>query len=486
LSLGGGSPILDPDRAGCVRQESSSLFISLSIRESRSVRRVSAGLAAGLLLTALAVIPATANAGSTKLTNPAVSPREATTSTTIRFTVSYTNREGSPADSVVALIDGVAHSMAGSGADWKHGVPFRYTTRLSTGTHTISFRATARDKFVDQIGAGRVTVAAAPKPTPAPTVESHSGTGTTTARPTPTAVTGSGAAPEPRPTPAAASARRPASRPASDAAGAPIPAPGSISGPGASAGGDRSGRGAGAPTVQFGGAGDISAYLQALGIGATTPPMVRILVSLVGSTGAMTLLMAFLFFGKRRRDGEPPAPDEVLHANAARGSGQAATSTLVPPRIAPPGVPEEELGMPRWRRPSLLEARKMDPSRMIAEAPAPLSFDHGSIGPVDGYERRLVRYHVVRLLDVPDEFQASEIGLLTHGDEVQLLQRSGTYWLVLCPDGRQGWIHKMTLGEVVGAPPAPSARQAWGTSTIESHDVDEDVLLAFMTARSRA
>jgi hypothetical protein len=25
----------------------------------------------------------------------------------------------------------------------------------------------------------------------------------------------------------------------------------------------------------------------------------------------------------------------------------------------------------------------------------------------------------------------------------------GTYWRVLCPDGRQGWLHKMTLGDVV-------------------------------------
>jgi hypothetical protein len=243
---------------------------------------------------------------------------------------------------------------------------------------------------------------------------------------------------------------------------------------------------AGNPALQIGGWGDVTDYLRALGIGDTTPPMVRILVTFVGSAGAMTFLMAFLFFGKRRRDGEPPAPDEVLSANAARGIGEAATSTLVPPRPSIPGVPDDELGMPRWRRPSLLEARKMDPSRAVAEAPLPLSFDRGAVGPVDGHERRLIRYHVVRLLDVPDEFRSAEIGVLTHGDEVQLLERSGTYWLVLCPDGRQGWIHKMTLGEVVGAPPPPTARQTWGTTSAEAHDVDEDVLLAFMSARGRA
>jgi hypothetical protein len=42
----------------------------------------------------------------------------------------------------------------------------------------------------------------------------------------------------------------------------------------------------------------------------------------------------------------------------------------------------------------------------------------------------------------------------------------------------------MTLGDVVGVPPAPSARDTWGTN--EAEDVDDDVLLAFMSARGRA
>jgi hypothetical protein len=44
----------------------------------------------------------------------------------------------------------------------------------------------------------------------------------------------------------------------------------------------------------------------------------------------------------------------------------------------------------------------------------------------------------------------------------------------------------MTLGDVVGEPPAPSARDTWATSSIEADDVDQDVLVAFMTARGRA
>ena len=55
----------------------------------------------------------------------------------------------------------------------------------------------------------------------------------------------------------------------------------------------------------------------------------------------------------------------------------------------------------------------------------------------------------------PTSSAASEIGYLDQGDEVQLLEAQGAYWLVLCPDGQQGWLHKMTLGEIVGSRDAP-------------------------------
>jgi hypothetical protein len=133
--------------------------------------------------------------------------------------------------------------------------------------------------------------------------------------------------------------------------------------------------------------------------------------------------------------------------------------------------------MPRWRRPSLIQARKADPSRMVGST-ATMSFEHGSVAAVEGRERRVIRYRVVRLLDAPDELRSVDIGQLDQGDEVQLLERSGAYWLVLCPDGRQGWLHKMTLGEVVSDDPPSSA--SW------SPDVDDDVLTAFLTQRARA
>jgi hypothetical protein len=195
------------------------------------------------------------------------------------------------------------------------------------------------------------------------------------------------------------------------------------------------------------------------------------------------MAMAFAIFGKKRRDQEPPAPDEVLHANAARGTAVAASGDLVRGVVRNIGGPapfDAEASMPRWRRPSLIEARKNDPAR-TPHTNQPLSFDGGTVNAAEGYERRTIRYRVVRLLDAPDEFRSADIGQLDQGDEVQLIERSGTYWLVLCPDGRQGWIHKMTLGDVVSDGASATTQDAWGSA-----EVDGDVLSAFLEARARA
>jgi len=205
--------------------------------------------------------------------------------------------------------------------------------------------------------------------------------------------------------------------------------------------------------------------------------------------------MAFSLFGKRQRDGEQPAPDDVLAQSAASGMGVAAHALATAPAgvvipSAVPGPNDLEMAMPRWRRPSLMEARKADPIRNAAPTAARLTFDHGLVGPLDGRERRLIRYSVVRLLDRPDELLGGEVGFLDHGDEVQLLEKHGVYWLVLCPDGRQGWIHKMTLGEVIGEEPgraAPTATMPIDADTwTMGDDVDGDVLAAYLESRRRA
>jgi hypothetical protein len=199
---------------------------------------------------------------------------------------------------------------------------------------------------------------------------------------------------------------------------------------------------------------------------------------LVGTTGGAAMALAFAIFGKKRRDEGPPAPDEVMHANAARGHGRVPGGEVAGVVRDPTtgATVDLEASLPRWRRPSLLEARKADPTRSVL-TPTRMSFATATGAASDSRERRVIRYRVVRLLDAPDELRSVDIGQLDQGDEVQLLERSGAYWLVLCPDGRQGWLHKMTLGEVVGDA---------NTSSTWVPEADEDFLGAFLAARARA
>ena len=245
--------------------------------------------------------------------------------------------------------------------------------------------------------------------------------------------------------------------------------PGGSDGSGGNPGGSDGGRGVG-PVND----GDPN---LARGLGGPTPGdlVTQLLPIMVLVAGAMAMAMAFLVFGKRRRDGQPTDPDEVLAANAAMGLGYVPTPSLAPASVPVPAAaaaavaamqtvadlgpaPEIDGHMPRWRRPSLMEARKADPTRFIA-ADAKLTFDGRASAAVMGLERRRIRYRLVSLLDEPDEVRGVEIGSLDEGDEVVLVEKRGTYWRVLCPDGRDGWVHKMTLGDVVID--SPAAADSW-------------------------
>ena len=207
----------------------------------------------------------------------------------------------------------------------------------------------------------------------------------------------------------------------------------------------------------------------------------RMLVTAISTTTTTVAAMAFLIFGKRRRDGEPPAPDEVLAGNAAL---MTAVPTAAAAQVAAgypgsgSGEPDES-GMPRWRRPSLMAARKGDPAREVFES-VKLSFDDGPIDPLEGHERRRIKYRVVRLLDAPDELRSNEVGLLDEGDEVQLLERSGSFWLVLCPDGSKGWVHRMTLGDIVDTSEGGRPDRSFADAT---DDIDADVLSAYLRVK---
>jgi hypothetical protein len=188
---------------------------------------------------------------------------------------------------------------------------------------------------------------------------------------------------------------------------------------------------------------------------------VVILVTVVaGLPGPVTLALAIalpgltgLFWVGRRRGA----------VAAARRAAGAATAAI---RGAPPATPrrvtlpdleaafdDPEASMPRWRRPSLMQARKLDPARSVDTRREPIRFLAGN--GVDRSELRMVRYAVVPLLDWPDEVLGERQDDLATGDEVHVLGARGAFLEVECPDGRRGWIHRTTVG-----PPAEPHAEA--------------------------
>lgn len=462
------------------------------------------------------VVPVLAVRTPVRLADAAVTPGSVTQGEMVTFRVTYRNLDGVDAASVRAEFAGKSYALSPgkSKKNVRAGVRFEATVAPSPGSGPVSFVATDLLGRSVSLAAGRLTVEALPPPvdaggtdpggtgagigTPGGSGAGSSGSGSSgsgsSSTSTPsgsgtgsTEQPGSSASQSPSPSGAtsggAASDDVAAPRDADRAGGlladpptAPEPATGLP--PRVPAEPDTATIDPAATDVHPSRAGstgrsrsshpDTAASFAAAAIVGLRPapdPLTAVLPVLVTSLGGATMLMAFMVFGKRRRDGEPTDSDMALATAAATGSGAVASAALVDaPAGFPvrPGMPTDaEMAMPRWRRPSLLEARKTDPLRTATAPAISLSFDHGLVDPVEGRERRRIRYRVVRLLDSPDELTALDVGVLDAGDEVQLLERSGVYWFVLCPDGQRGWVHKMVLGDVVEEPedvPGPGAR----------------------------
>jgi hypothetical protein len=131
----------------------------------------------------------------------------------------------------------------------------------------------------------------------------------------------------------------------------------------------------------------------------------------------------------------PPAPAPQPRPSIARDE-----QVMAPPVDGPV---DPEANMPRWRRPSLLEARRSDPTRDAPVHRMPMRFAETAAEE----DLRIVRYAVVPVLDRPDEVLGLRITDLASGDEVQAVGTSGAYVEVLCPNGDQGWVHRTTLGQ---------------------------------------
>ena len=191
------------------------------------------------------------------------------------------------------------------------------------------------------------------------------------------------------------------------------------------------------------------------GIAATTAIALGLLG--VGVIGIVTIA--------RKRPRKPSAHEEIAAMMAPpkpppAPAASTAQATAVE-AMAPPTAQEvdPEANMPRWRRPSLLEARRSDPSRQAAAYRIPMRFTDDQIYQFDV---RLVRYAVVPLLDRPDEVLGARVADLASGDEVQVLAAQGTFLEVHCPNGDRGWVHRTTLAYREVSTPAYAAT--------ESHD----------------
>jgi len=165
------------------------------------------------------------------------------------------------------------------------------------------------------------------------------------------------------------------------------------------------------------------------------------------------------------------AMQATLDAAAAtqRTEDSTAVDAMAPPLSSKAVDPEAN--MPRWRRPSLIEARRSDPSRQTASYRLSMRFTDDRAGSPDV---RVVRYAVVPLLDRPDEVMGARVADLESGDEVLIVGAESAFVEVLCPDGEHGWVHRTTLG-TRPTPFAPSR-------TITSPQPD-DALTALLSAR---
>lgn len=199
-----------------------------------------------------------------------------------------------------------------------------------------------------------------------------------------------------------------------------------------------------------------------------------VVIGAAASTG-ISLVVAFFLFGRRRRHEDEEGelvPATVVAATFAPATFAPATFARAG-LTAPPidmGTGGTDVDLPRWRRPSLMAARKSDPGRAVPAAGS-ITFAPDQ-APAEGRERRRVRYQLVRLMDRPDEVAGTTVGSIDEGDEVEVLEKHGLYRRVTTPDGSSGWLHKMTLGDLIEEPEAEPA-------------LEKDVLLAYLSGRGK-
>lgn len=180
---------------------------------------------------------------------------------------------------------------------------------------------------------------------------------------------------------------------------------------------------------------------------------------------------------------------EAFEASIALATpGIIEAETPSPPVTVRPAASSEptEAHLPRWLRPSVRASRsEWGRDATPTRERVPLAF----AAPADEeIERLLVRYDVVPLLDQPDEALGLVQEELDWGDEVEILEREGTWACVRTPTGKTGWIPAMTLTSAAALTDEQEAEERTAEIDGGIHRDDSPTLetLLAMAAQQRA
>jgi cell division septation protein DedD len=136
-----------------------------SIKPPRSLARNLGVLA--LALCTVMFSTGVALAKKHELSDPSVSPRSGTVSTTFTLNVRW-KHDGKKGESVWVMVGSSLRQMSVTCHDCGGKETWSYSGKFASGKHTVSFGAVEDDRLRDVISGGSITAGAAPKPTPKP------------------------------------------------------------------------------------------------------------------------------------------------------------------------------------------------------------------------------------------------------------------------------------------------------------------------------
>jgi hypothetical protein len=445
----------------------------IRLRNAAATVLALAGAMVALMMPATSSPVVAANCSGASHSGPALaagtaSPGSGTPTSTITFSVQYTDSAGCPPSTIEVVIAGFGpYAMTGAGTAFQSGVTFSVATTLPAGSWDYSFAATSgtgkgqQSTTLTAVSPSPVVIAApTPVPTPAPTAAP-----TPVPTPKPTPAPTPAATPKPTPKPTAKATPRPTAAP--HASAPPVPtknttaqtasASGSAgdAGHGAAPTASAAGQialgnpgdpgGGGGPGGPGGGAGGgsppadaVSGGIWSLG-GIGGGPGVPVAAWSITTALGVIIIGAFLRRSKRRQP-VPTAAGADL-ADPSVDILAAAATELLPPRsaVAGSGVEdgwddadgdgdnEDEAYLPRWQPPV-----DHQPTRFESSALA-------------GADRRTIAYRLVRVSDAPDDIRSRELGRLDRGDEVEVIGEYEGYLQVRTPSGLEGWVPRVVI-----------------------------------------